>query len=51
MLNTVCLVQLVSDLSIADGDKRKIGYYTGMIVRSSSYPVNSQALTERVACP
>jgi len=24
--------ELVSDLSIADGDRRKIGYYTGMIV-------------------
>jgi hypothetical protein len=40
MLITVYLVQLVSDLSIAGGDKRKVGYYTGMIVRPSSYPIS-----------
>lgn len=51
MLITVCLIQLVSDLSIADGDKRKIGYYTGMIVGPISNFVNLQALTESVAYP
>jgi hypothetical protein len=51
MLITAYLVQLVSDLSIAGGDKRKIGYYTGMIVRSSSNRINSRVLTESAACP
>jgi len=39
------VVQLVSELSITDGDKRKIGYYTGMIVRSpNTNPTNPSAL-------
>jgi len=29
----LCCVQLVSGLSIVGGDKRKVGYYTGMLVR------------------
>jgi hypothetical protein len=40
MLITAHFVKLVSDLSVVGGDKRMIGYYTGMIVRPIFNPMD-----------
>jgi len=41
------IVQLVNELSIADGDRRKVGYYMGLIVRPPNPdPTNLRVLTE-----